>query len=50
MTVNGGSNVTALTPGAAGFTMTTGANKVDLLTFLFVNGATPLLNSLQDFS
>ena len=50
VTVNGGSNVTALTPGAAGFTMTTGANKVDLLTFLFVNGATPLLNSLQDFS
>ena len=50
VTVNGGSDVTALTPGAAGFTMTTGANKVDLLTFLFVNGATPLLNSLQDFS
>jgi len=50
VTVNAGSNVTALTPGAAGFTMTTGANKVDLLTFLFVDAATPLLNSLQDFS
>ena len=50
VTVNAGSDVTALTPGAAGFTMTTGANKVDLLTFLFVDAGTPLLNSLQDFS
>ena len=50
VTVNSGSNVTALTPGAAGFTMTTGASKVDLLTFLFVDAGTPLLNSLQDFS
>ncbi len=50
VTVNAGSDVTALTPGAAGFTMTTGSNKVDLLTFLFVDAATPLLNSLQDFS
>ena len=30
--------------------MTTGANKIDLLTFLFVDAGTPLLNSLQDFS
>ena len=50
VTVNAGSNVTALTPGAAGFTMTTGASKIDLLTFLFVDAGTPLLNSLQDFS
>ena len=50
VTVNGGGNVTAKTAGGAGYTMSTGSGAIDLLTFLFVNGATPLLNSLQDFS
>ena len=50
VTVNGGSNVTAKTPGAAGLTLSTGANEIDLLTFLFFDAGTPLLNSLLDFS
>jgi len=50
ITVNGGSTVTGLTPGAAGLTLSTGAGDVDLVTFLFFDGATPLINSLLDFS
>ena len=50
ITVNGGSNVTAKTPGAAGLTLSTGASDIDLLTFLFFDAGTPLLNSLLDFS
>mgnify|MGYP003672984760 FL=1 len=50
VTVNGGGHATAKTPGAAGLTLSTAATKIDLLTFLFVDAGTPLLNSLLDFS
>ena len=50
ITVNGGGNVTGLTPGAAGLTLSTGAADVDLVTFLFFDAGTPLINSLLDFS
>lgn len=49
VTVNGGGDVTAKTSGAAGFTMSTGTSKIDVLTFIFVNAGTPLLNAIQDF-
>ena len=49
ITVNGGSHVTGLTPGNAGITLTTAANSVDLVTFLFFDAGTPLLNALLDF-
>ena len=50
ITVNGGGNVTGLTPGAGGLTLSTGANDVDLVTFLFFDASTPLINALLDFS
>jgi hypothetical protein len=50
VTVNGGGDVTALTAGGGGLTLSTGANEVDLLTFLFFDASTPLLNALLDFS
>ena len=50
VTVNGGGDVTALTAGGAGFTMSTGSGAIDLVTFLFLDAGTPLLNALQDFS
>tara|TARA_R110002020_G_scaffold456930_2_gene673663 strand:+ start:784 stop:1248 length:465 start_codon:yes stop_codon:yes gene_type:complete len=50
VTVNGGSHATAKTPGAGGLTLSTGANDVDLITFLFFDAGTPLLNALLDFS
>jgi len=50
VTVNAGSHVTALTAGAAGLTLSTGAADVDLITFLFFDAATPLLNAQLDFS
>jgi hypothetical protein len=50
VTVNGGGDVTALTAGGAGFTMSTGSGAIDLVTFLFVDAGTPLLNALQNFS
>ena len=50
ITVNGGGNVTGLTPGAAGLTLSTGANDVDLVSFLFFDAGTPLINSLLDLS
>lgn len=49
VTVNGGGDVTAKTSGAGGFTMSTGTSKIDVLTFIFVNAGTPLLNAIQDF-
>ena len=48
ITVNGGSNVTAKTVGAGGYTMTTGSGKIDIATFIFLNAGTPYLNALQD--
>ena len=50
ITVNGGGDVTGLTPGAAGLTLSTGAADIDLVSFLFFDAGTPLLNSLLDFS
>jgi len=50
VTVNGGGNVTAKTAGGAGYTMSTGSGAIDLVTFLFLDAGTPLLNALQDFS
>jgi len=50
VTVNGGGDVTAKTAGGAGFTMSTGSGAIDLVTFLFLDAGTPLLNALQDFS
>jgi len=50
VTVNGGGNVTAKTAGGSGLTLSTAASSIDLLTFLFVDAGTPLLNSLLDFS
>tara|TARA_B100001094_G_scaffold282668_1_gene294889 strand:+ start:1265 stop:2209 length:945 start_codon:yes stop_codon:yes gene_type:complete len=49
ITVNGGSHVVGLTPGNAGITLTTAANSVDLVTFLFFDAGTPLINALLDF-
>ena len=50
VTVNGGGDVTAKTAGGAGFTMSTGSGAIDLVTFLFLDAGTPLLNALQNFS
>ena len=50
ITVNGGGEATGKTPGAAGLTLSTGAADVDLVTFLFFDASTPLINSLLDFS
>lgn len=50
ITVNGGGNVTAKTAGGAGFTMSSTLSGIDLVTFLFIDAGTPLLNALQDFS
>ena len=50
VTVNGGSDVTAKTAGGAGYTMSSTLSGIDLVTFLFVDAGTPLLNALQDFS
>ena len=50
VTVNGGGHATAKTPGGSGLTLSTAASSIDLLTFLFVDAGTPLLNSLLDFS
>lgn len=50
VTVNGGGHVTAKTVGGGGVTLSTAAAKVDLLTFLFFDAGTPLLNALLDFS
>ena len=50
VTVNGGGDVTAKTAGGGGYTVSTGASAIDLVTFLFLDAGTPLLNALQDFS
>ena len=49
ITVNGGSHATGLTAGNAGITLTTAANSVDLVTFLFFDAGTPLINANLDF-
>lgn len=50
ITVNAGSDVTAKTTAGGGYTMSTGSGAIDLVTFLFVDAGTPLLNALQNFS
>ena len=50
VTVNGGGNLTAKTPGGAGLTLSTAAASIDLITFIFYDAGTPLLNSLLAFS
>jgi len=50
VTVNGGGNLTAKTPGGAGLTLSTAASSIDLITFIFYDAGTPLLNSLLAFS
>ena len=49
ITVNGGGHATGLTQGNAGLTLTSTANAVDLVTFLFYDAGTPLINALLDF-
>ena len=49
ITVNGGSDVTGHTSGNAGITLSTAAGSVDLITFLFFDADTPLINGLLDF-
>ena len=49
VTVNGGGNVTALTAGAAGYTMTATLSKTDVVSILFGNAGTPYLNAVQEF-
>jgi hypothetical protein len=49
VTVNGGGNVTALTAAAAGYTMTATLSKTDVVSLLFINAGTPLLNAVQEF-
>ena len=46
------SAATVKTPGAAGLTLSTGANDIDLVTFLFfdADASNVLVNSLLDFS
>tara|TARA_R100001129_G_scaffold180833_2_gene159345 strand:+ start:1030 stop:1740 length:711 start_codon:yes stop_codon:yes gene_type:complete len=50
VTVNGGSHATAKTAGGSGYTVSSGASAIDLVTFLFFDAGTPLLNALQEFS
>jgi len=49
VTVNGGSEAVALTSGNAGITLSTAANSVDLVTFLFFDAGNPLIQALLDF-
>ena len=49
ITVNGGGNLTAKTAAAAGYTMTTTVDKTDVVSLLFINAGTPLLNAVQEF-
>ena len=50
ITVNGGSDVTAKTAGAGGFTMTATLSAEDLLFFLFFDANTPYLTATQEMS
>ena len=49
ITVNGGGNVTGKTVDGGGLTLTTTANKEDIVTFLFVDAGTPFINALLNF-
>ena len=50
ISVNAGGHVTGKTAGGSGLTLSTGANDVDIVTFLFVDAGTPYINGLLDFS
>jgi len=50
ITVNGGGHATGKTAGGSGYTVSSGANAIDLVTFLFYDAGTPLINALQEFS
>lgn len=50
ITVNGGGHVTGKTAGGGGYTVSSSANAIDLVTFLFFDAGTPLINALQEFS
>jgi len=49
VTVNGGGNVTPKTAAAAGYVATTTVDKIDVLTFVFVNAGTPLLAVQKEY-
>ena len=50
ITVNSGGHVTGKTAGGSGYTVSDGASAIDLVTFLFLDAGTPLINALQNFS
>mgnify|MGYP006260950027 FL=1 len=49
-TVNGAGGANAKTPGAAGWTMSTGSGAIDIITFVFKDGGTPYLLVQQAFA
>ena len=52
ISLNGGSHATGKTPGRAGVTLSTGANAVDIMTFLFFDASDTsiYINLLKNFS
>lgn len=46
----GGTGVTPVTSGGGGWAMSASLSGIDLVTFIFVDGARPYVNALQDFS
>ena len=48
--VNGGGGANAKTPGAAGWTMSTGSGAIDIITFIFKDAGTPYLLVQQAFA
>jgi len=48
--VNGAGGANAKTPGAAGYTMSTGSGAIDIITFVFKDGGTPYLLVQQAFA
>lgn len=48
--VNGAGGANAKTPGAAGWTMSTGSGAIDIITFVFKDGGTPYLLVQQAFA
>jgi hypothetical protein len=50
ISVNAGGHVTGKSAGGSGLTLSTGANNIDVVTFLFVDAGTPYINGLLNFS
>lgn len=46
----GGTGVTPVTSGGGGWAMSATLSGIDLVTFIFIDGARPFVNALQDFS